>query len=151
MNCTTARNEILETSKEISFISFAERKSYNEQANDFLDRIINLKHLIKEKTQNIVSINCKLESLTWLSNLDDECLLMISDIIANVKELHSLLIHYYTKFDSLRIQGIAKAELKEFKSAIDDLKEINTDVEQVFFMLPSDKSFQEISSKFTQL
>lgn len=68
-----------------------------------------------------------------------------------VKEYHITLVHRYVEFDKLRTQGFAKAELKEFKTAIDDLKEVNEDIESIFFELPFNKEFQEMNSKLANL
>jgi len=151
MDYATVKTEINRTSREIRHISYTERKTFNDQVNDLLDKINALKIFLRDKTNIILSINSDLEHLTWYSNLDDECLELISGIIAMVKDLHSILIRYYVKFDDLRKKGIAKDELKSFKAAIDDLKEINNDVESVFFELPFDKEFQDINHKLALL
>jgi len=151
MNCKTAKTDIKRTSKEIRHLSYTERKSYNDKLNDLLDKINAFKSFLKDKTNSISTLNSKLERLTWYSDLDEECLEIISGIIAMVKDLHSILIRYYNDFNELRSNDIALEELNCFKSVIDDLEEINCDIESVFFELPFNDEFQEVNRKLSLL
>ncbi len=140
------------TFNELRNISFQEKKQASmseEDINSFLDKIIEIKNILIEKTEKIELINESLEKITWYGDLDEESLMMINEIISLCKDLHSSLIRYYVRLAFLRTKGIAKNEIKNFKSVIDDLKEIAEDLESVFFFLPSMPDFKETTQKLS--
>ncbi len=49
----------------------------------------------------------------------------------------------------IRSKGIAKEEIKNFKSAIDDLKDVASDLESRFFFLPKIPDFQETTKELS--
>lgn len=140
------KKEIKKTFSDIRTVSFEEKKSslmQEEQINAFLDAIIDLKSVLTQKTQVIESINERIEKITWFTNLDEECLLLINDLISSARDLRSTLVRQYISLSIIRKKGIAKEEIKNFKSAVDDLKEICDDLESVFFFLPQMPMFVE--------
>ena len=68
---------------------------------------------------------------------------MINDLISAIKDLRSSLARQYASMSFLRQKGIAKEEIKTFRSAIDELKEVYQDLESVFFFLPKMMEFKE--------
>jgi archaellum component FlaC len=117
--------------------------------NEFLDAILDMKKSIKDKTQRIYEVNENVEKLTWFNDLDEECLMLINDLISAAKDLRSSLIRQYISLDFLRKKGIAKEELKDFKNSIDELKETYQDLESVFFYLPEIPEFVETTKKLS--
>ena len=75
--------------------------------------------------------------------------MMLNDIISLAKDLRSSLIRRYVSMNVLRQKGIAKKEIKEFKIAIDDLKETYEDWESIFFFLPKMPDFIETTKKLS--
>lgn len=100
-----------------------------------LDSILDFKRGITEKTNRIEETIEKIEKITWLNNIDEETLIVINDLIATVRSLHTSLLRQYLTFSSLRTNGIAKEEIENFKLAIDDLKDIANDLDSRFFFL----------------
>ena len=144
--------KINDTFSQVKSISFNEKKNalHSEQiVNTFLDKILELKRILDKKTQNITKLNTQLEELTWFSDLDDECLMKINEIISLCNDLHSSLLKYYVGLNPFIKKGIAKAEIKELKEVIADLKEITQDVESRFFFLPQSPLFTETTKEFT--
>jgi hypothetical protein len=142
----THKSEIRNVFSEVRSFSYTEKKSKvltEEYMNKILDAILDFKKEILDKTKIIYDLNSKFESLTWFNDLDEECLMMINDIISISKDAHLSLIHHYIKMNFLRTQGIAKEEIKDFKNAIDEFKESFTDLESVFFHLPKLPEFIE--------
>jgi len=140
------KKEIKKTFSDIRTVSFEEKKSslmQEEQINAFLDAIIDLKSVLNQKTQLIESINKRIEKITWFTDLDEDCLLLINDLISSARDLRTTLVRQYISLSSIRKKGIAKEEIKNFKSAVDDLKEICDDLESVFFFLPQIPMFVE--------
>lgn len=144
--------KINDTFSQVKSISFNEKKNalHSEQiVNTFLDKILELKRILDKKTQNITKLNTQLEELTWFSDLDDEYLMKINEIISLCNDLHSSLLKYYVGLNPFIKKGIAKAEIKELKEVIADLKEITQDVESRFFFLPQSPLFTETTKELT--
>jgi len=79
--------------------------------------------------------------------LDEECLMKVNEIISLCNDLHLGLLKFYGGLNPFIKKGIAKAEIKELKEAITDLKEITQDVESRFFFLPQMSVFTEITKE----
>ena len=79
--------------------------------------------------------------------MDEERLMKVNEIISLCNDLHSSLLKFYSGLNTFIKKGIAKAEIKELKEAITDLKEITQDVESRFFFLPQMSVFTEITKE----
>lgn len=152
MKCLSAKSEISDTFYNVREFSFHEKREslYDEEkVNTFLDAIIELKNSLDKKNNTINDLIEKIEKLTWYDNLDNDCLMLINDLISSIKDLHSTLVRQYISLDNIRSKGIAKEEIKEFKLAIDDLKETYQDLESIFFFLPELPAFKETTTLLT--
>ena len=152
MECLSHKSEIQNTFSSVRNFSYTEKKSpisEEEITNKFLDAILDLKSSIKDKTRRIYEANGSIEKLTWLNDLDDECLMISNDLISSAKDLHSSLIRQYVSMNYLRRQGIAKEEIKDFKNSIDELKEAYSDLESVFFFLPEMPDFVDTTKQLS--
>ena len=146
MECLSHKSEISNTFSSVRNFSFEEKKVsiYDEERmNAFLDAILEFKNTFQRKTEKIVEINDRIERLTWFNDLDEESLMLINDLISSIKDLHSTLIRQYVSLNFIRSKGIAKDEIKNFKNAVDDLKENYQDLESVYFFLPEIPDFKE--------
>ena len=117
--------------------------------NNHLDAILDLKSSLKDKTHRIYETNENIEKLTWLNDLDEECLMITNDLISAAKDLRSSLIRQYVSMTYLRKQNIANEEIKDFKNSIDELKEAYSDAESVFFFLPEMPKFVETTKQLS--
>lgn len=152
MECTFQKSKIVDTYENIRSFSYIEKKSSfldEHKINALLDAIIDFKKILTEKTDKLQLINEVLESITWYDDLDEDCLMKINDLIAISKDLHSSLIRQYVSMNIFRTKGIAKEEIKNFKISIDNLKEIYTDLESVFFFLPEIPEFIETTKQLS--
>lgn len=152
MECLAHKSEIEATVLKVRSFSYAEKKSPlmdQERINSFLDAIFDFKNFLNEKTNKINSFNEQIEKITWFNDLDEECYVLINDLISSIKDLHSSLIRHYISMNFLRQKGIAKDEIKEFKYSIDDLKESYQDLESVFFFLPKLSDFKETTKQLS--
>ena len=146
MECLTHKSEIVETFSSVRSFSYNEKKSPpidQEKINSFLDSLLEFRKSLKEKTEIIISFNDRIERITWFNDLDEECYMLINDLISAIKDLHSSLIRQYISMNYIRQKGIAKEEIREFKCTIDDLKENYQDLESIFFFLPEIPEFKE--------
>ncbi|WP_297097521.1 hypothetical protein [uncultured Draconibacterium sp.] len=151
MECAT-RNKIVHTVEKVRKISFEEKiNSSEEKMNAFLDAILDFKDKLSEKSTKITELADTLEEITWfeIEKEDNECLMLLNDLIAQAKDLYSSLIRNYVVFNPLRQKGIAKEAIKNYKSAIDDFKESYSDLESVFFYLPEMKDFKETTKELS--
>ncbi len=151
MECLTFKSEISNTLSSVRNFSFEEKKAFlnEEKINALLDAIIEIKNFFKDKTEKINSINEKIEKLTWFNDVNDECLILLNDLISSIKDAHSTLIKQYISLNNIRIKTIAREELSKFKSAIDDLKESYQDLESAFFFLPEIPDFKETTKQLS--
>ena len=152
MESLSHKTEIRNTFKSVRTFSYNEKRRPlldEEKVNSFLDAILDFKNRLSEKTEEIHEINQKLEKLTWLGDLDEECLMLLNDLISSAKDLHSSLVRQYVAMNSIRKKGIAKEEVSEFKNAIDELKETYSDLESVFFFLPEMPEFVETTKRLS--
>jgi uncharacterized protein YutE (UPF0331/DUF86 family) len=152
MESLVHKSEIATTFSRVRSFSFQEKKESlfdEDKVNYFLDAIIELKELLKNKTKKIQDINQSFEKITWFSDLNEENLMLLNDLISAAKDVRTTLIRQYVSMNALRLKGIAKEEIKDFKNSIDDLKESYEDLESVFFFLPEMPDFIETTKKLS--
>jgi len=145
MECLTAKSKLQETYFEVTELSKPKNTKAMKQEliNSFLDKVLEFQKHIQEKTDRINFINSKFKEFTWLDNLDEECIGILKNIISLSDGLHHKMIRYYVSLNWALKKGIANESMKNFKIALDDLKEYNQDLEDLFFNLPSDKEFTD--------
>ncbi len=152
MESPTYKSRISETFENVRKLSFKEKKEsvFDEvKINKLLDKILEFKRTFTDKTNKINSLVEKIEQITWFNNLDDDTLMSINDLISSIRDLHSSLLRQYISLNFLRTKGIAKEEIKKFKSSIDDLKDVAADLESRFFFLPNISDFQEATKELS--
>ncbi|MGB0949522.1 MAG: hypothetical protein ACPGU0_05400, partial [Marinirhabdus sp.] len=145
------KSEISETFSVIRSFSFNEKKSslIDEGAmNTFLDAILGFKSKITTKAKTIVSITERMDKLTWFTDPDEDSLMLLNDLIAAAKDVHSSLTRQYVSLAPLQKKEIAKKEINGFKNSVDGLKEFYEDLESVFFFLPKMPEFVETDIVF---
>ena len=148
--------KIEETLEEVRQISFEEKKEavYDEgKINSLLDKILDFKKDLSDKTDKMNNLLEKIERVTWYKDdhITSDTLMKINDLISAMRDLHSSLIRQWVSYKFLRTKGIAKAETKSFKLAIDDFKETASDLESRFFFLPKMPSFTETTKELSLL
>lgn len=154
MESLSFKSEISKTFSNVRSFSFEEKKTSihtEDNVNALLDSILEFKKTFHKRTQKINGINEKIEKLTWFDNVTDEDLMLLNDLISSIKDLHSTLIRQYVSLNYIRSNEIAKTEINEFKSAIDDLKDSYQDLESVFFFLPEIPDFKETTKQLSLL
>jgi hypothetical protein len=85
MEGLTYKPQILETFQQVRSFSFEEKRESvidEIKMNKFLDRIIDFKQSLKIKTDKMEEIIENTEKITWFSNLDDDSLLIVNDLVS---------------------------------------------------------------------
>lgn len=152
METLSIKSEIQKTFTEVRNASYKEKRAAlmeEDGINKLLDSILEFKNTLKQKTNSIQDIIERLEKLTWFNDLDEECYMKLNDLISLAKDLRGTLIRQYVNMNIIRVKGVAKEEIKEFKNTIDDLKEAYEDLESVFFFLPNMPDFKETTKRLS--
>lgn len=152
MESLTYKLKISETFEKVRKFSFEEKKeSVFEEVliNKLSDKILELKRIFADKSNKINSIVEKVEQITWFNDLDNDSLMSINDLISSIKDLYTTLLRQYISLNLIRSRGIAKEEIKSFKSSMDDLKDVAADLESRFFFLPGMNDFQETTKELS--
>nr|WP_315219791.1 hypothetical protein [uncultured Flavobacterium sp.] len=151
MECDTAKVQITQTFNEVRSFSY-KRKNEQEILNSFLDKILELQGKITEDTNFVFSLVERFEKLSWIdaSNLDEETLIVLNDIISISRDIHRTMIMRFI-FLNKHMRDMASLHIKEFKMSIDDLKESINDLEYIHFRIPYDLRFQEINERIQSL
>lgn len=144
MDCLTAKSKIQETFNEVNELNKKNDKVLKEGAvNHFLDKILELQSHINERTNKVNYINSKFQEISWLENLDAECIDVLKKVLELSKKWHNKLIKHYVSLSWAIRKNIATEAMRKFKDELDDLKERNQDLEDLFFNLPADKEFTQ--------
>ena len=143
MECLTAKSKIQETFNEVTELANQKNvKALKQEAVDkFLDKIIVFTTSLENQTKTILDINSKLEKLSWVDNVDDECLELIKGLLDKSNAVHKKLIRTYVSMSWVITKDIATKVMRNYKIALDDLKEHNQDLEDLYFNLPADTEF----------
>ncbi|HMC84578.1 MAG TPA: hypothetical protein VKI61_03600, partial [Chitinophagaceae bacterium] len=154
MDCLEYNPKVSETFEKVRRFSFEEKKEalYDEaKINDLLDKILEFKRVFAEKTDRLNTLIEDIEGITWYTNVNNDTLMKINDLISSIKDLHSSLQRQYVSLNPLRAKGIAIPEIKNFKAAMDDLKDVARDLESTFFFLPNLPDFKETTKELSLL
>lgn len=154
MESIADKSLVRDTYNNIRDFSYTEKKypRFTEaKINFFLDAILDFKKELKEKTEEIFELTNLIEKLTWFDDIEEECLKMINEIISLSKELRHSMVRQYATMSAIRRVNIAGAEIKDFKSSIDSLKEAYETLDLVFFELPNDTEFSELNKELSNL
>lgn len=137
---------------EVSIYAQNSQKEFEKTINKFLDHINDTKQLLTKRAVEVSAIVPKIAELTWLAQVDNEVLSDIKELVDGVLTLNKVMVTFWVmvnrNFDKHKI---AKTELKHYKQAADDLKELASDLKDRFFALPEDKEFQELMQQLADL
>lgn len=154
MESLTSRKKIEQTYDLVSNMSYQTKKEdiYSEESiNVFLDTILEFKKGINDKTNRINHLVDSMEELTWFDTPVEDDLKLLNNLIAICKDFRISLIKSYLSFSGIRQRGVAKEEIKAYKRAADDLKEMYEDLESAFFILPKDPLFVKANKELKSI
>jgi hypothetical protein len=145
-------DSILEAFREVSNSEISKEKDFEKKANAFLDWILNAKNFLKTQSDKINELLPKTEDITSFIPINEELLPEIEALIDAMDNLASSSIRTYARYNrDFTSNGIDKTELKAYKQSVDDLKELATDLREIFFILPQDEEFQKLNQQLNDL
>jgi len=144
---------ILEALQEVTVRGAASKEQYLEKrTNDFLDQILKAKEFLKTQSAKINELLPQTEEITAFIPINEELLPAIEGLIESMEGLASSSIRTYANYNRIfTANNINKAELKAYKQNVDNLKELATDLKDIFFVLPQDEEFQRLNKELGEL
>ncbi|MCU0432309.1 MAG: hypothetical protein MUC87_02510 [Bacteroidia bacterium] len=139
---------------DVRVLSFDEKKELpgEEEMNRLLDAVNESRKFIEAKTARTEQLTEALEAITWMTNPSEQDLSEINQLISSARDLRRTLLRTYLHLDHFSKQkNILLTEVQHLKRALDEFTETIDDVESVFFFLPKDKNFTEITDQLTNL
>jgi hypothetical protein len=140
-----AINEVSNNAKETN-------TEFEKRINILLDYINDTRQLLNKRVDDVSFVLPKVAELARLAEVD-------ADVLADMKQLIDLLLHlnrvmvtFWAKVSrSFAQHKVAKLELNRYKQVTDDVKELATDLNDRFFVLPEDKEFQELMQQLAAM
>lgn len=148
------------------------KKVVEELQNKFLDRVLNIQQLIRERSEMIESTVEFIERISWItikgSSISEEEISkkysqeeldrlsevtiqdMIQEIITIATSMHSESIRFYVYLNN-ELKDYASAEIKRYKCALDDFKEAYEDLAYTFIDYPNDSEFNSLNDELADL
>lgn len=152
MECVNTKDALYNTVIEFNNYSTKIKEKVSEETaiNSFLDTILEVQKNIDSKTSILKSINGLYNKLSWFTDLDEESLNIIRDMVDRGKKTKTVLAKYYVNINKLRKRNIVNNSLNCFKTEFDNFKEHLVDIEDLFFNLPSDDEYNELVNELSK-
>lgn len=157
MSATTLEFRVTNLSNKVGRESLSQKtepKTFEEIANDFLDKVNEVRNYLDSKTTFIEDLNKSFEDLTWYSDKDasDDDLYKLNELIAKARDLRKAMLKNYA-FDnkSLRNLKVCNDSLNNLKDSIDELKDVVDTVEYLFFFQSKDSELNNLLKEVSNL
>ena len=155
METLTVKSKIKDTINEVLDLSqkqMSEKKIREQAINKFLDHILDFQDMLDEKTNSILDVNSKFSEFSRFNEaVDEECLQLIRQVLDLSIKWHQKLIRFYVDLNWIRKHNIANNAIANFKTAVDDLKEYNQDLEDLYFNIEKDETLNSTIQEFVAL
>jgi hypothetical protein len=128
------------------------KRDYEKKVNQFLDYILSQKRFFRERANALNELLPEIEEFSWFSDLDEETLVSLEGILTLMNNLYVTMRGRYIKANVFFTRNkISAQELREYKAAADDLKELADDMRTRFFVTAKDDEFQAITNELDSL
>lgn len=145
-------NQFTEAIKKASVSEAGNKRDYEKKVNKFLDYVLAEKAFFQEHADDLAGILPNIEGFSWFSDLDENGMAHIKEIIELMNKLHGIMRARYIKANVFFVRNqIGTQELKAYKVVADDLKELAADLHARFFVFPIDDEFQAITDELNGL
>lgn len=116
-----------------------------EHVNHFLDNILTLKAILKDRITKVEELDSAFAELTWFDNYPKKIEADLSSLIERAFKFHNQSIVLYAnlnkKFSKPRL---FKQELGDYKLALDDFEDTVLEVKEILFDFRKDVSFMNL-------
>jgi hypothetical protein len=92
----------------------------------------------------------EMEELTWLT-LNESDLKILNDLIAFSRDIYSTEMETYNSTDVMIKWGISKEVINKYRDSVETFKETYEDLESIFFFLPNNADFIEVTKELATL
>ena len=116
--------------------NYKSEETHSDEAliNKFLDNVVKFHQYLTKYPNHINQCVDGMEKLSWLEISKENDLKSLKNLLTSSIELHRLLVKNYIGYrNSKLLSQVANSKIKEFKTAIDDLKEVTNDLNLLFF------------------
>lgn len=138
--------------KEVSVKEKKAKVSFEEHINKVLDSILAAKAFLQSNADGISNFLPKVEEVTWFPDVDEELLAGVKELIASLEGLNKVMVKNYVIYSRFFSKhNVNKSELKSYKAVADDVLEMATDLNSIFFILPLDQDFQALNQELNDL
>lgn len=120
-----------------------------EQIDTMLDAILDYRHLMENRTEEIRRINELVQKLTWTSDPPNEADMEALEIIIDscTHMLNDFLIKEKTFLESSELLKHLPTAIDSFLEEVENLEENIDDLREIFFVIPQDKEFQKLNQQ----
>src|ERR1700756_1028306 len=121
MECATSKVAINHTLKTVSDISYSEKTSsflIESDIDRFLDNVLEFNKLISAKIARVKEINGLLEKISWLDDLNNDCLKRLNALIGIGRDFHATLMKQYTVLEIIKSHDIGTDKIEDFKECM---------------------------------
>ena len=145
-------NQFTEAIKKASVSEASNKRDYEKKVNKFLDYILAEKAFFQEHADELAGVLPNIENFSWFSNLDEDGMASMKEIIELMHKLHAVMRTRYIKANVFFVKNqMGTQELKAYKAVADDMKELAADLHARFFVFPTDDDFQAITDELNSL
>lgn len=116
--------------------NYKSEETHSDEAliNKFLDNVLKFQKYLSKYTNDINQCVDGMEKLSWMEISKENDLKSLKALLTSAMELHRYLVKNYIGYrNSKLLSQVANSKIKEFKIAIDDLKDVTIDLNQLFF------------------
>lgn len=133
-------NQIISSSKSIPV-----ELSNEEKINRFLDGINDFKTKLAHRTAKIQKLDELLSQATWFDIQNKEEEELLKSVIHKSHTFHSKAIRNFVQLkNNLWKDNICRAEITQYKNALDDFEESIYEINEIFFDLRKDHDFNKL-------
>lgn len=133
-------NRILSSSKTMPV-----KMSEEEKINRFLDGINDFKTKLADRTTKIQKLDELLSKATWFDIQNKEEEELLKSVIHKSHTFHSKAIRNFVQLkNNLWKDNICRAEITQYKNALDDFEESIYELNEIFFDLRKDHDFNKL-------
>ena len=126
--------------------------TFEKHIKKILDDILDAKKFLQTNADEIGTLVPKLEEVTWFTDIDEELLPSVDELIITLERLAKAMVRNYASCSRFFAKhNVDKKELSAYKAVADEISEVASDLRAIFFTLPADEEFQALNQELSSL